>query len=675
MKLILKIIGKIVYIDFSPDLTWSRFLSERLVMKRFLVLLMALFIGLPLIAFGQIDNADCFECHEAESPQSMRQDSALVLSVHSDFLCTDCHTAIEDLPHPEEMPKVHCGSCHEEAEETYKYHGRMSVEDGKDIPGCSDCHGTHKIFSYKDKMSMVNPLHIPETCDRCHEDINLISKHELLYSPQVIISYETSVHGKASLGGVHLAATCNDCHSTGGTAHRILSPGNPVSTINHFNIPKTCGKCHMNIMNDYYEGIHGKLVLQGETDTPVCTDCHGEHGILSPTDPNSTVSPARVAEATCSPCHESAKLNAKYGLLAGRLESWVDSYHGLKSKAGDVTVANCSSCHGAHRILPHTDTTSSIYSANLQHTCGGCHPGISTEMASIPIHSTPGMSQTPIAGHIANIYIIIIIVTIGLMVLHWLLDLRKQIKLVMKKKQISRMTLNAVWQHVFLMATFVVLVITGFSLRYSDAFWVKWLFAWEGGFPLRGIIHRVSAVIFIITSIWHIFYIYTSTGRRFLLDMLPGKEDLAHLWQMVLYNIGRKNERPQFRRFSYVEKVEYWALVWGSIVMIITGLFLWFDDIAVMFFPKGFLDVVLVIHFYEAWLASLAILIWHMYSTIFSPAVYPMNPSWINGKMPEESYKHEHPGDPMFKKYETEKSAQISDKEKMNSEPKDDKIF
>jgi cytochrome b subunit of formate dehydrogenase len=121
--------------------------------------------------------------------------------------------------------------------------------------------------------------------------------------------------------------------------------------------------------------------------------------------------------------------------------------------------------------------------------------------------------------------------------------------------------------------------------------------------------------------------------------------------------------------------VEYWALVWGSIVMMITGLFLWFDDLAILFFPKGFLDVMLVIHFYEAWLASLAILIWHMYSTIFSPAVYPMNPSWINGKMPEESYKHEHPADPMFKKYETEKSAQISNKEKKNSEPNDDKTI
>ena len=202
----------------------------------------------------------------------------------------------------------------------------------------------------------------------------------------------------------------------------------------------------------------------------------------------------------------------------------------MKSKAGDVTVANCASCHGAHRILPHADATSSINSANLQETCGTCHPGISSEMAAIPIHAAPGISQTPLAGLIANIYIIIIFVTIGLMVLHWLFDLRKQIKLVMKKKQVRRMSLNAVWQHTFLMVTFILLVITGFSLRYSHAFWVQWLFGWEGGFPLRGIIHRVSAVLFLLTSIWHIFYIYTVAGRRFIKDVFPIKEDIIHFW-------------------------------------------------------------------------------------------------------------------------------------------------
>ena len=114
---------------------------------------------------------------------------------------------------------------------------------------------------------------------------------------------------------------------------------------------------------------------------------------------------------------------------------------------------------------------------------------------------------------------------------------------------------------------------------------------------------------------------------------------------MISYNLGLKKDKPAFGRFSYVEKAEYWALVWGSVIMIITGFFLWFENFAVQWFPKGFLDVMLVIHYYEAWLATLAIFVWHMYSTIFSPAVYPMNPSWYTGKMPLDAYIHEHGGD------------------------------
>ena len=207
------------------------------------------------------------------------------------------------------------------------------------------------------------------------------------------------------------------------------------------------------------------------------------------------------------------------------------------------------------------------------------------------------------------------------------------------------MTINEVWQHTFLTLTFIMLVITGFSLRFSESWWVKLLFGHEGGFPLRGIIHRVSAVLFILTAIWHLFYLNTKRGRQFIKDILPAKVDLKHLNQLVSYNLGLGKVKPRFERFSYVEKAEYWALVWGTFIMMITGFFLWFDNYAVKLFPKGFLDVTLVIHYYEAWLATLAVLIWHAYAVVFNPAAYPMNPAWLTGKMPVDLQKHEHPDD------------------------------
>lgn len=652
------------------DASDSRF-SRRCTPAISQLLAMAVIAVFFAVSAAQADNTACLDCHGARDmfeDYGARADSLVVTddhvgkSVHAGFECTSCHgdlAGVTDFPHAEQLKPVTCGSCHEDESAVYQWHGRLRVGVGEDIPSCQSCHGSHDILASSDRHSHVNPMNLPRTCAKCHENLDLVKKHEIPLERPIEL-FESSVHGRASTAGVHLAATCNDCHSTGGTAHRILPAGNVESSINHFNIPKTCGNCHRNIEQDYWEGIHGKLTLRGETDSPVCTDCHGEHGILPLRDPRSPVSPSRVAEATCSPCHESARLNEKYGVPTGRLKTFVDSYHGLKSKTGDVTVANCASCHGGHRILPSADSTSSINLANLQHTCGNCHPGISVAAATTPIHGSPGVSRTPLAGYIKNIYIVVIFVVIGGMVLHWMIDLRKQIHLVNLKKQFVRMTFNEVWQHTFLMVTFIVLVITGFALRFSDAWWVQLLFGREGGFPLRGVIHRVSAVLFVLTAIWHLGYLVKPRGRQFLVDMVPAKSDIVQFKQMIAYNLGRSTTRPQFGRFSYVEKAEYWALVWGTVIMAVTGIFMWEESFAASFLPKGFLDVMLVIHYYEAWLATLAILIWHMYSTVFSPTVYPMNPAWYTGKLPEDVYRHEHPGDPALSPVSTDESTYLS---------------
>ena len=162
-------------------------------------------------------------------------------------------------------------------------------------------------------------------------------------------------------------------------------------------------------------------------------------------------------------------------------------------------------------------------------------------------------------------------------------------------------------------------------------------------------------MLFCLTVIWHtLFLISSRRGRGFFWDMFPHRRDFTQFWHKLLYDLGKRSDAPRFGRFSYVEKAEYWALVWGTIVMIVTGFMLWFDNTVVQFVPKGVLDIALVIHFWEAWLATLAILIWHLYSTVFSPHVYPMNPSWITGTMPESMYKHEHPEHAAAARQETE---------------------
>jgi cytochrome b subunit of formate dehydrogenase len=404
---------------------------------------------------------------------------------------------------------------------------------------------------------------------------------------------------------------------------------------------------------DYVEGIHGQLAERGEVDAPVCTHCHGEHGIISPSDPSSPVSAGRIAEATCAPCHESEVLNQKYGIPAGRLRSYIDSYHGLKSKAGDVHVANCASCHGAHRILPHTEPTSSIYVDNLQHTCGECHPGISAELAAEPIHATATGIKSGWPRFFTILYMFIIGITIGGMFVHSSADWFRYLRNMRREPYVIRWTVNETLQHWLLAISFIVLVISGFSLRFSEAWWVQILFGWGDGqgFLFRGAVHRTAAIAFILCSVWHGLFLTSHRGRGMIRDMFPEKSDLIHLRDNALYFLGRRKHSARFKRFSYMEKTEYWALMWGGIIMSVTGVLLWFDNYFVTTWglPKGVLDVVLVIHYYEAWLATLAIVVWHGYATVLSPSVYPMNPAWLAGKMPKAMYSHEHPEAPKLK--------------------------
>ena len=593
----------------------------------------------------ELEAESCGDCHDRGIEGAPIVTLEMIApSIHEGWECEDCHEDAEVGAHEEKLEPVDCATCHDEQAEVYTKHGRLSVGVDADIPSCAGCHGTHEILAPDDEKSRVHPLNLPETCAGCHEDYDLTRNHKFL-EKHPVQAFRESVHGKANGMGRHTPATCNDCHSTDGTAHRILSPGDPNSTINHFAIPETCGQCHEGIELDYREGIHGQLTERGETDSPVCTHCHGEHRIISHLDPASPVSPSKLAEATCTPCHESASLNEKYGIPAGELASFIDSYHGLKSTAGDITVANCASCHGAHRVLPHTDETSSIHVDNLQATCGECHPGISVELAQTKIHEMGAMHVKGWPDFFAAVYMSVITVTLTGMLLYIALDFRRHVKNSLAGQQVRRMTRWEVGQHSLLLIAFLFLVTTGFALRFSDSWWSVLLFGREGGFPLRNLIHRISAVVLVLLSVAHLLYLRGARGREFVRQIIPSLEDLTQFRQMIRYNLGRSNERPRFGRFSFGEKFEYWALVWGMIIMTATGSMLWFDDYVVKVLPKIALDVMLVIHYYEAWLATISILIWHLYATVFNPGIYPMNPSWLTGKMPADQHKHEHPGD------------------------------
>jgi len=202
------------------------------------------------------------------------------------------------------------------------------------------------------------------------------------------------------------------------------------------------------------------------------------------------------------------------------------------------------------------------------------------------------------------------------------------------------MSVNQRWQHLVLLTSFIILVITGFALKFPDWWFMNLLGMGE---HVRSIIHRVVGVILIAAGFYHVFYIaIADEGRRMLRDIAPAPKDLTDVFQAMRYYLGLGGAKPKFGRFTYGEKAEYWALVWGTALMGVTGVMMWAKVWVGNLLARWWVDVATAIHFYEAILATLAIIVWHFYQVFCDPDVYPMNWAWWDGKMPVEHYRHEH---------------------------------
>ena len=431
-----------------------------------------------------------------------------------------------------------------------------------------------------------------------------------------------------------IAASCSDCHG----AHDVYPPGDPKSSIAHQNIFSTCEKCHKQEVTQYEESIHGKAFLSGIREAPTCTDCHGEHTIRMPSDIKSSVWKGAITK-TCAGCHASEKIAVKFGMPIDRVQTFLDSFHGLAGESGDLKVANCASCHGWHDVLPSTDPKSRIYPANLSTTCGECHPKMGVFLLSEKIHTSlsGGAVGSSIASMVRSVYLILIPVILLGMLFHNAVDfLRKSLT---KRKLPPRlehekvlMTFPERLQHAILVLSFTALAYSGFALEYPSAWWAV-PFQYLGGEEGRRMTHRVAAILFVCVSAIHIGYVlFTAKGRERLKALLPNRRDVSDPIKLFLFNLKISEERPLLKRFSYIEKAEYWALVWGSLVMVLSGAILFFHNFALATFPLWVLEVAQVVHWLEAILACLAIVIWHLYWVLFDPEIYPMNWAWLTGR-------------------------------------------
>lgn len=528
---------------------------------------------------------------------------------------------------------------------------------------CLDCHGDDTLvktnaegraFSlFVRETALRASVHGTNSCQSCHPGIT--SKHPddgAAIKPVDCTSchawqtksYEASVHGLALKAGDAAAPTCSDCHD----GHELKPISDPSSPLHFSKLGKTCGACHEQAAADVAASIHGWATANGKREAATCIDCHAGHRIegLKGADP------LKISADVCSKCHASERINTKFNLPKDRVETFFASYHGLASQYGSALAANCASCHGYHLVLPSVDPRSMIHTNNLVATCGKCHPGATDKFAQGKIHVAEVAPEHAadlggkVNAWVRRLYILLIGGTIGVMLVHnGLLFLRKWMRIHRgERRTVTRMNLQQRGQHFLLAFSFIVLAVTGFALKFPDS-WIATLLGSHEDF--RRWTHRVAGVVLLLLGLYHIMYLLaTREGRKLLRDFLPVKKDVTDVAANAKYLAGRSPQKARFGRFGYPEKMEYWAVVWGTIIMGVTGLMIWFKMGVTQYFPRWVVEVATTIHYYEAILACLAIIVWHFYHVMFDPDIYPVNLACWDGKVTEHWQEDEHPLDP-----------------------------
>ena len=504
-------------------------------------------------------------------------------------------------------------------------------------------------------------------------------------------SAERAAKEREVAGSVHNSLDCSDCH---GEMAMEMGVGrvDPVST---------CARCHSQEAEAFRPSVHGVAFRRGVEHAATCVECHGSHSVQPTKSAQSTVPRLLASTETCARCHESVSLTETHRLPANVVPDFRGSFHGLSASQGDQRVANCASCHGYHEVRPSRDPLSTVNKANLAQTCGACHVGTTAGFASGGVHHRPDTPGHSLVGLARAMYLMMIAVTISLMLAHNGLDFRGRLRDRLRRRGGSpkrstsgergsspppppggdavvptkpassrgsnegpaylRFTLNERVQHWTLAASFILLAATGFALKF--AWRVPGLEA-QQGVLLRGFVHRAAGVVFIALAVYHVGYMTLTRRGRYNLRSLapqvrsardflcrcaacfrlgpPSVADWRDLIRAVKYNLGLAPTRPAMGRFTYAEKMEYLALIWGSAVMIVTGLALWFEVPFLNRFQYWVFDLATTVHFYEALLATLSIFAWHFYYTIYNPHVFPLSKTMLTGRISREEMGRDH---------------------------------
>ncbi len=618
-------------------------------------------------------NADCLACHaDRELTMEVAGDTvslyvdeqAYNASEHSGTACAQCHTdvttsrvrACETIESPAD-----CSICHAGAVGQYDMstHGTLAASGDPDAPTCLDCHEKHATTDPTLPTSPTFPRNVPDLCAQCHREGEAAARRIESDVPDIVQSYEMSIHGKGLLeSGLVVTATCSDCHS----AHGELPPTDSRSTVHDDNVAETCGECHHGIEEAFKTSIHWPGNGNGDPDKerPTCENCHTSHTI-SRTDRSDF---RLLMMDQCGNCHTE------------EAETFFDTFHGKVSRLGDARAAKCYDCHGTHNIHPVTDVRSTLSRRNIVETCSTCHPAANRRFTGYLTHATHhDPDRYPWLFWAFWSMTALLLGTLTFALLHstaWLWRLWRSPqdwsaavgtmvgwrgaaaaapKAATSAKLYRRFTTFQRSLHLIMMISFMTLALTGMALKFSYMAWAQGLSKVLAGFATLGVLHRLGAVTLIIVFLIHLWDARCQKNesgkswREFVFgpnSMIFNLTDLKEFIQSLRWFLGR-GERPQYGRFTYWEKFDYFAVFWGMFIIGFTGLILWFPEFFTLFLPGQTVNVVTIIHSDEALLAVGFIFTVHFFNTHFRLDKFPMDPVIFTGRVPVEELKRDKP--------------------------------
>jgi len=526
---------------------------------------------------------------------------------------------------------------------------------------CLGCHGD-KINEKKYSQS----AHGANSCNSCHWDIIDIELHTQKKGAKIHSEPLTCYRCHEKEGAEHDKSVhfqngiqCKDCHDN--IHERTLWKGDKTR------VTQQCATCHSD--DGYAESVHGRSALAGNPDSPTCSDCHGLHKIpVLKGDDLKAVETRRVFHTeVCQKCHADREMMERNEVFLIATETYYESYHGKVEYLGYPTlVAGCADCHGFHSILPPDNPKSLISKERLVETCGKCHPRANTNFVMWLPHATHNdPEQEPVLYTVYILMTGLLVSVFGAFWLHSFLWWRRDFweKRELRAKGIffplhdvrpdeaghiyRRFSAFDIALHSTMMVTFIGLVLTGLPLKFSHAPWASGLMRFLGGAEMAGLIHRICAAItfgYFGTTIGYIVYFLfykKIKGNPNPLQRLFGPDSLCPRWKDIQDIIGmirwflNQGPKPQFDRWTYWEKFDFFAVFWGMFAIGLSGLMLWFPEIFSIFLPGWVFNIATIVHSDEALLASGFIFTVHFFNTHFRPSKFPIDTVIFTGKIPK----------------------------------------